>query len=356
MKQIILTKDNVKRIGRNLLVGDVLWTALSASGVAFEFSGSDLEITIQGSNNALMPDNHINYARVAVFVNGERVVDDCINCAKKSYKIFEGQATSKAQVQIMKVSESPMSAVGIEPLCCDDAAVVMPIPAKARTMEFIGDSITCGYGTDDPDLAHTFSTATEDVTKAYAYKTAKLLDADYSLFSASGYGIISGYTPDPNVRTANELIPPYYESQCFSRDTFGEAGFPDKIPWDFAEYQPDVIVINLGTNDDSFCQDTIEKQEEYVAQYIAFLKTVRKNNPGAEIFCVLGLMGDRLYPRVCEVAEKYTKETGDTHVNTVHIPEQDGSVGYVVDYHPLPQFHTMAAEVVAVAIKEKMNW
>lgn len=356
MKRIILTKDNVKRIGRNLLVGDVLWTALSASGVSFSFTGKDLEVTIQGSNNALIEDNHINYARVAVFVNGERVVDDCIDCAKRSYKVFNGENVQNAQVQIMKVSESPMSAVGIEPLSCDDEAIISPVPAKARTIEFIGDSITCGYGTDDPDLAHTFSTKTEDVTKAYAYKTAMLLDADYSLFSASGYGIISGYTPDPNVRTADELIPPYYESQCFSRDTFGEAGFPDKIPWDFAEYQPDVIVINLGTNDDSFCQEDKEKQEEYVTQYIAFLKTVRKNNPNAEIFCVLGLMGDRLYPRVCEVAEKYTKETGDTHVNTVHIPEQDGSVGYVVDYHPLPQFHTMAAEVVAAAIKEKMNW
>lgn len=356
MKQVILTKDNVKRIGRNLLVGDVFWTALSASGAAFEFTGKDLEITIQGSNNALMPDNDINYARVAIFVNDERVVDDCIDCAKKSYRIFDGDCVQCANIQIMKVSESPMSAVGIEPLVCDDEAVITPIPAKARAMELIGDSITCGYGTDDPDLAHTFSTATEDVTKAYAYKTAKLLDADYSLFSASGYGIISGYTPDPNVRTANELIPPFYESQCFSRDTFGEAGFPSEIPWDFAQYQPDVIVINLGTNDDSFCQDTVEKQLEYVEQYVAFLKTVRKNNPGAEIFCVLGLMGDRLYPRVCEAAKKYSEETGDIHINTVHIPEQDGNVGFVVDYHPLPQFHTMAAEVVAAAIKEKMNW
>ena len=54
MKQIILTKDKVKRIGRNLMVEDVLWIALSASGVAFEFTGSNLEITIQGSNNALI--------------------------------------------------------------------------------------------------------------------------------------------------------------------------------------------------------------------------------------------------------------------------------------------------------------
>lgn len=48
-------------------------------------------------------------------------------------------------------------------------------------MEFIGDSITCGYGVDDPDKEHHFKTATEDVTKAYAYKTALALNADYSM-------------------------------------------------------------------------------------------------------------------------------------------------------------------------------
>lgn len=356
MKKVILKAENVKKIGRSLLVGEVLWTALSGSGVAFNFVGKKLVVTIQGSDNARIENNNTSYARLAVYVNGDRVVDDMMDCEKKTYTVADSEETQVLQVQIMKVSESPMSAIGIEPLMCDEEAVITPMPAKAHKMEFIGDSITCGYGTDDEDMTHTFSTETEDVTKAYAYKTAKLLDADYSMFSASGYGIISGYTADPQVRGATELIPPYYESQCFSRDTFGEAGYPADIPWNFAEYQPEVIVINLGTNDDSYCQDTVEKQEEYVRQYIEFLKVVRKNNPNAEIFCVLGLMGDRLYPRVCEAAEGYTAQTGDKRIHTVHIPEQDGTVGYVIDYHPLPQMHTMASEVVAAAIKETMNW
>ena len=356
MKKIVLDKENVKRIGRSLMVGEVLWTALSGSGVAFEFTGKKLVVTIQGSDNAKVENNDTCYARLAIYVNGERVIDDMLNCGEKTYTVADASEVQHLQVQIMKVSESPMSAMGIEPLLCDEEAEVVPAQKKARSIEFIGDSITCGYGTDDEDMTHTFSTATEDVTKAYAYKTAKLLEADYSMFSASGYGIISGYTPDPKVRGAQELIPPFYESQCFSRDTFGEAGYPADIPWNFAEYQPQVVVINLGTNDDSFCQDTAEKQEEYVKQYAEFLKVVRKNNPAAEIFCVLGLMGDRLYPRVCEAAAGYTKLTGDGHIHTVHIPEQDGNVGYVIDFHPLPLMHTMASEVVAAAIKETMNW
>lgn len=356
MRKVAIDAKNVKKIGRSLLVGEVLWTALSGSGIAFDFVGKKLEVTIQGSDNAKAENNDTSYARLAIYVNGVRIIDDMMNCEKKTYTVTDSETPESLQVQVMKVSESPMSAIGIEPLLCDEEAEVTPVTGKARKIEFIGDSITCGYGTDDEDMTHTFSTATEDVTKAYAYKTAKLLDADYSMFSASGYGIISGYTPDPQVRGAAELIPPYYESQCFSRDTFGEAGYPANIPWDFSEYQPDVIVINLGTNDDSYCQDTVEKQEEYVRQYVEFLKVVRKNNPNAEIFCVLGLMGDRLYPRVCEAAATYTEQTGDGRIHTVHIPEQDGNVGYVIDGHPLPQMHTMASEVVAKAIKETMNW
>lgn len=78
-------------------------------------------------------------------------------------------------------------------------------------MEFIGDSITCGYGVDDEVAEHQFKTATEDVTRAYAYKTARMLNADYSMFSASGYGIITGYT-EGDVKLEDQRLPQFYES------------------------------------------------------------------------------------------------------------------------------------------------
>ena len=356
MKQICVNVENVKLVGRSLLVENVRWVALSGAGAAFRFQGKQLAITIHGSNNATAPDNDTCYARFAILVNGERMVDDIMDTAKKCYQVIDKEEVQEAEVQIIKLSESAMSAIGIAPLTCDEDAVISPIARKLHTIEFIGDSITCGYGTDDMDLSHTFSTQTEDVTKAYAYKTAQLLEADYSLFSCSGYGIISGYTPDPEIRGAVELIPPYYESQCFCRDDFGSAGSPENIPWDFSKYQPQVVVINLGTNDDSFCQDTEWKREEYRQKYVEFLKVVRKNNPVAEIFCVLGLMGDRLYDKVCLAREDYVKQTDDIHIHTIHIPDQSTVGGNVIDYHPTPQAHTMASEVVAAAIKAQMGW
>lgn len=356
MKQICVNDENMKLIGRSLLVDDIRWVALSGAGAAFRFQGKKLIITIKGSDNAVVQNNDTCYARFAILVNGERMIDDIMDAEQKIYQLIDSEGVQTVDVQIMKLSESAMSAIGIAPLECDEEAVVIPLEKKERTIEFIGDSITCGYGTDDLDLTHTFSTQTEDVTKAYAYKTAQLLEADYSMFSCSGYGIISGYTSDPNVRGGEELIPPYYEFQCFSRDDFGSAGRPENIPWDFTKYQPQIVVINLGTNDDSFCQDTEWKREEYRQKYVEFLKVVRKHNPKAEIFCVLGLMGDRLYDKVCLVREDYMTQTKDAHIHTVHIPDQSTVGGNVIDYHPTPQAHTMASQVVAAAIKAEMGW
>jgi len=53
----------------------------------------------------------------------------------------------------------------------------------------------------------------------YAYKTAEALDADYSMVSFSGYGIVSGYTGE-GVKSAEQLVPMYYEKLGFSYGTY----------------------------------------------------------------------------------------------------------------------------------------
>ena len=357
MKEIRLDKTNSKIIGRSLMVGENRWLALSGAGVDFAFYGKKLKMTFLSGNRSLKTEGGSEYARFAILLDGQRVVDDVMDCPKKSYEILREEKVKSCEVQIVKLSEAPMSAMAITPIECDEEAMIHPVAPKKHSIEFIGDSITCGYGVDET-LAedHVFSTKTEDVTKAYAYKIAKILDADYSMFACSGYGIISGYTGDPEVRTEDELLPPYYETQCFSRDDFGEAGKPDKLPWDFLEYQPEAVVINLGTNDFSFCQDTEGKREEYRQKYVEFIKVVRKNNPNSYLFCVLGLMGDGLYDKLCQAVEDYKEQTGDTCIATVHIPEQNPEDGYAVDWHPVPKSHTMAAEVVAKAIRETLSW
>lgn len=356
MKNNVLCEENVKLLGRTYMIDDTLWLSLSGSGVDFSYTGKKLSMTVVGDGASTISGNDTNYARLAVYVDGERVIDDMINSPEKSYTIFESDKEKTVSVQIIKLSETAMSTLGIKPLELGEGGKLSPAPEKTHKIEFIGDSITCGYGVDDEDPNHNFSTATEDVTKAYAYKTAQKLNADYSMFSTSGYGIISGYTSNDE-KVTQQTIPQYYESMGFSWNSFNNMLRPQDAEWDFSRYQPDLVVINLGTNDDSYCKSNGERQEEYSSAYVAFLKKVRKNNPTAHIICSVGIMGTRIYPAVEMAVYSYTKETGDENITAFKFEQQDGeNDGLAADWHPTEATHEKASDKLVEYIRTVMSW
>ena len=86
------------------------------------------------------------------------------------------------------------------------------------------------------------------------------------------------------------------------------------------------------------------------------MKTVRKNNPDARILCVLGIMGDALYPSVENAVSDYSAETGDTNISAFHLEPQKSEDGLVADYHPTEVTHTKAADALTAEIKRVMGW
>lgn len=90
-----------------------MWLGLSGSGASFTFDGTKLVLKLKGDNIAV-GDNPIDYARIAVYVDGKRVVDEMIDCAEKEVTVIDRTESAKSVVEIIKLSESPMSAVGIE--------------------------------------------------------------------------------------------------------------------------------------------------------------------------------------------------------------------------------------------------
>ena len=340
--------ENVKYLGRTYFSEDKLYCALSGSGAEFSFNGTKCVIKIKGDSTSMGANQADNQARVAIYVNGERIVDDMVDQFIEEYTVFESTAAEDVTVSVVKLSESPMSTFAIDEIKVT-GTIIKPTANKDLFIEFIGDSITCGYGSDDPVKENHFSTKTEDVTKAYAYKTAQALGADYSMVSFSGYGIISGYSTDDKPIPA-QTGPQFYTKLGYSWSANGDFK-PSNIEWDFSKRQPDVVVINLGTNDDSYTKTEKDRQQAYTDEYVNFLKLVRGKNPDAKIVCTLGVMGDRLFEYVQLAADTYKAETGDSNIYTMKFDVQCPDDGYYADWHPSVTTHDKAAEKLTAELK-----
>ena len=346
-RSVPTTEEYVKLTGRTVSENGICWMIHSGSTLGFRFTGTKASVEIIGDSS--VSGQKDSQARFAVYVNGERMLDRMVSKKEETVEIFSSETETEAEIMIVKLSEGTNSVFGIREISVSGTKDPEPLPEKKLKIEFIGDSITCGYGVDDENRDHHFSTETEDATKTYAWKTAMALDADCSFVSYSGHGIISGYTGN-GVKVPGQTVPAVYEKLG---KNYGSAASVIDLnqAWDFSLFQPDIVVINLGTNDDTYTLQDKERKEEFIAAYVGFLKMVRKNNPDALIVATLGIMGDRLYSGVKEAVSRYKQETNDGNVRPLHFSPQTGSTGYAADWHPTEATHEQAAAFLI----EKLN-
>lgn len=350
-RTFIPDSSNVKLIGRTYSENGILWLAQSASGIEFTFRGTKASVDITGDGSVFGKSD--SKARFAVYVNGERVMDEMVEESLKTYDIYTSDEPADVDVRILKLSECANSSFGIKALNVTSENGISPAPEKELKIEFIGDSITCAYGVDDEVKEHHFSTETEDATKSYAYKTAQKLGADYSLVAFSGHGIISGYTSDK--KNTEQLVPTFYEKVSRSYGS-ASAYYDTNAEWDFDKFVPDYIVINLGTNDDSYVKGIQERKDEFSAAYAEFIGQVRKSNPDSYIICALGVMGDGLYPSVENAVSQYISDTGDNMISAFRLSVQEVfKNGAAADWHPTEATHEIAAEELSEYIESLMK-
>lgn len=298
------TEEHVRHIGRTYVQDDVAWLPLSGSAIEFTANGTRLVLEIEGDDSV---DNKESLRpRFAVLVDGEVVLDDTLSEKKREVKVFDDDSPRTATVEVIHLSEALQGKVGVGSITIDSAATnpIEPTPSRDFSIEFIGDSITCGYGVEGTNAEEPFSTKTENFMKSYAYLAARALEADYSAVCYSGYGVLSGWSANGE-RNEKMLLPPLY----------GLVAEGVEQPWDFATHTYDVVVINLGTNDTTYTGSNEGRMEEFERAYTEFLTTVRKHNPQSYIICTMGTMGgEELYPYIEHAVETFKQEAGDDRV------------------------------------------
>ena len=340
------TEENVKFLGRIYQEEGITWLVQSGSSIEFYITGSAVEVVLVG-------DNHIYFSksqrpRFGIFVDDELFLDSTMSELELKVELFKVEDEEKTvKVKIMLLSENNNGGIGINSIntyICSNQKAIEPVEKKKINIEFIGDSITCAYGVEAKSHYERFRTTTENASKSYAYLASQILDADYSIVCYSGSGIVSGYTSNGEKNYGN-LLPPYYKN--ISR----KSKYPGEF--DFSKHKYDVIVINLGTNDNNYVKnDTSTRNDEFIQEYVNFLGTVREANPDSYIICTVGTLE---CGEIYTLIEKAIKLFGDSRVRSFLSPSQDINDGLGADWHPSVITHQKLSKLVAEQISQVLD-
>ncbi|WP_078892012.1 RICIN domain-containing protein [Streptomyces sp. NRRL S-350] len=198
---------------------------------------------------------------------------------------INGLSDGVHDVRLVKRNDSPwdVSAFGGF-LAAPGGAVLSKPPARHRQVEFIGDSLTVGYGnlSTSHDCTGDQLRRTTDTDVSYGALTARQLDADYQINGYSGLGMVrnfNGGSPDVTYRS-------FYDRALLSvsGDVWQNPG----------TWRPQLVVVNLGTNDFStpvhagepWTPDSLAAA--YRDAYRDFLKELRTRYGAGTTFLAVG--------------------------------------------------------------------
>ena len=236
-------------------------------------------------------------------------------------------------------------------------SLIEPPVLPTRKIEFIGNSITCGYGNEGANKFQGFEYETENHYYSYASITARNLEAQHWVVARSGIGAYRNYN-GPKTGNPESNMPVQYEytGYAWKPELRQEPTFL-KEKWDFNRYQPDLICINLGTNDLS----TPNYDAKLLKQnYQKLLKMVRQHNPKAKIVFLTGSMlyneELKLQKQLLDEVTAEAQKAGDKEVYRFDMNHIDGEAFYGNDWHPnIYQDEKMAGELTPF-LRKLMNW
>ncbi len=339
----------------------LFWTG---SGIECNVKASELWLEVEADYSIYEP-------WISVVINGAYVSRFMLVKGKQWICLFRGmnpEITKNVRVlkDIQAMSGDPEHCLQIHSIKTD--GTFEEVSEKPYKIEFIGDSITSGEGSIGAKAEEDWISMWFSTQNNYAVMTANALDADYHIISQCGWGVYTSWDNDPHGN-----IPDYYEKVCglISGERNRALGANDE--YDFQSWQPDVIVINLGTNDDGAFNspewmdpDTGEKHKQYRNEdgtYAAndilnfehavtdFLFKLRKYNPKAQLLWVYGMIGVPIKDPILTALEAYQKQSGDRKVSFLELPDTtEETIG--ARQHPGALAHQNVSTVLQKKIKE----
>lgn len=300
---------------------NVLYFNWTLSGLEFMFEGSYLTATFRAESgeeiDGMIGDTNANRREVwpwiAVFVDDEKSPYTIfeVSKAEQTQLIFQGKSVEQHKIRIIKLTEHLKTIAGITEFCMEGELLPTECPKKKK-IEFIGDSITCGFGNLSTDKDRFFYSDEENGWLSHAAIAARALHMEVMMTCISGI-TVGKRNKMPMPYVMNEL---YEYTDRIMQDRLSNKGNYEK--WKFEDNTTDYVVLNLGTNDGTGVMLSGDKECEMASfekDYDRFIRMIRRcNGEKTYIVCALGSMDYYLYDNILRVVSAYQKETGDSRI------------------------------------------
>lgn len=328
------------------------WPGIQAS---LRFEGTAVRARLRKN----VPEYMIDSSWYKVFIDGQHTTDIAYKDHNTDTSILLAENLSPG-IHTVSLYKRTETSQGTQIFCGFSfwgTDSVPPLPIPQRRLEFVGNSITCGYGVMDScgvgATCPSFTTTGEDHYHTYAAIAARALGAEDQTICWSGMGLYRNYMAASGSDPTMPIMWKYAQPVLHFSDTVSAAA------WDYSLYVPDAVVINLGTNDFS---TGIPPQNEFVQTYVDFIHQIQAQYGSAiPILLLLGPMLSNTSPTANgSTMEKYLDETIAQTGSTVHklvLTEMQPTIlGVGADWHPNQAQSRLNAGELESKLRSILGW
>ncbi|MDJ1484085.1 SGNH/GDSL hydrolase family protein [Cytophagaceae bacterium YF14B1] len=299
--------------------------------VKARFQGTTCHVIL---NDEVLWGNNHNY--LTIVIDDKTPIRLQMKEKTDTIRVAENLSKGTHTITICKNTESGIGYLELIGLLCEN---VLPLPAKpVRKLEFIGNSITCGTGSDISEIPCDKNQWYDqhNAYMAYGPRTARELNAQWHLTSVSGIGLIHSCCD-------MDIVMPQVFDKVNQRANTGI--------WDFKNYTPDAVTVCLGQN------DGIQDSAAFCSAYVTFLDTIRNKYPKASIVCLTSPMANEelktMQQKYLTSVVDYVNSKGDKQVYKYFFTKSwnKGCGG-----HPELSEHAEIAQELTAFLRSTLNW
>lgn len=312
-------------------------TAVGAApgSVRFSWPGVNIHAQFTGTQASMDVDDGSNENRFTVVVDGGTPATITTSAGQTSLPLATGLTNGAHDLVIWRNTEASIGVTQFGGLSNFGAGGALTAPAAGpnKRIEMVGDSLTVGAGVEGDAACPGGIDAFTNNYLAYGSVAARTVGADVVTIAWSGIGVYRNY--DGSLTDTMPMRYPYSIPN-------------DMTAWDFSQYQPDVVIINLGTND--FGQG--DPGTPYETAYEAFIKTIRGKYANA-YFILIDMYGGERLVRINDVVMAM-KGAGETKIESLSVSSAQNNLG--CNQHPNVAGQAAMGAVLAARLKVVMGW